>query len=86
MNRREIIRHNARLIRPQVRGKSKAERQQIYALIASGPIGLIAQAAASIVAARSRAAAESNEIEKRFNHFESEFYRGVRRSDHRFRL
>lgn len=38
MNRAQIIRHNAKIILPQVRGKSEAARRFHYAVLQAGPL------------------------------------------------
>ncbi|MBB3521106.1 hypothetical protein FHX03_000415 [Rhizobium sp. BK456] len=40
MSRGEIIRHNAKLILRNVRGKSAEERRLIFAVLRLGPLGL----------------------------------------------
>lgn len=86
MNRSNTIRHNARIILPQVRGKSKSERKQIYAILA-GPLGIIAYLAAAIVAAQTKAKVEVRMTDEDADHIMRDFMRGTPvRLGQRFRL
>lgn len=59
MNRSEVIRHNVKIILPQVRGKSAAWRCEFYSFLMLGPIGVPLAAIAEVVMGASAARVET---------------------------
>ncbi|WP_311272181.1 MULTISPECIES: hypothetical protein [unclassified Rhizobium] len=89
MNRSAIIRHNAKLIREHVRGKTKSERKAIYALIAGGPLALVAQVASMLVKAHTEVNIEVQSHGADYDRIVRSIEQGARArsaNDHRFRL
>lgn len=80
MNRSASIRQNARILLGHVRGKSKAERKQIYALVAGGPLGLIAHAAGLIVASQRGTRIHLEDFNSDHEKVMQEIERGARRA------
>ncbi len=79
MTHSEAIRHNARLILKQVRGKSRKERWQIYARLMLG-------IAYPIVHVHNVIVNEHVAFDEAFSGTWDEMRKGARQSDHRFRL
>lgn len=80
MNRSASIRHNAKILLGHVRGKSKAERKQIYALVAGGPLGLISHAASMIVASQQKITVVGSSFDADHEKVMQEIERGARRA------
>lgn len=79
MNRSASIRHNAKILLGHVRGKSKAERKQIYALVAGGPLGLIAHAASMIAASQRKMTVQVSDFNADHEMVIEDIERGARR-------
>lgn len=86
MNRSASIRHNAKILLGHVRGKNKAERKQIYAMVAGGPLGLIAHVASMIVATQRRVENERDSFEAAYERVSRDVDTRAGRATRQFRL
>lgn len=89
MTRSETIRHNAKILLGAVRGKSKAERQSIYRMVAGGPIGMVAHIASAIVASHTKIEAQIKDFDAEHEKVMQQIERGARSAmanEWRFRL
>lgn len=84
MNKPEVIRHNAKLILAQVRGKSKKERREFYAILSAGPFGLMLRAVEIIMQASKPVTINVDTgFDAEYDRITTSINRGARRADFR---
>lgn len=78
MTRSDSIRHNARLIRLYVRGKSKAERKIIYDMLAAGPLGVMLSAIVALIEAQRPVTVKVDSFDAEFDRIQASIRSGAR--------